>query len=122
MEQQDWEDRELDKDILSKSGNLYNPENCVFISRKLNQVFTKDRIKQSGLPRGVYWSKQNKKCHAKFNKNGKTEHVGYFDLIKDAHKAHDIARNKYVLALIRAENNKRINDTDYIYKWSRKYS
>lgn len=38
MKQQDWEGKSLDKDLLGRKQRHYSPENCVFISHKLNTL------------------------------------------------------------------------------------
>lgn len=34
MEKQDWESKELDKDLLSGESKIYSPETCCFISHR----------------------------------------------------------------------------------------
>lgn len=118
MQKQDWKNKELDKDILVVENKLYSPETCCFVSRKLNQAFSQGNLSNNGCPRGVSWSKQNKKYQAKFSVNGKTKHIGYFDNIKDAYLASSRARHEYVLSLAANETDTRItkaiNETDYI--------
>jgi hypothetical protein len=50
MEKQDWEGKELDKDLLG-GGTLYSPDTCCFISKRANMIL------QSGSLRfnGSYW-------------------------------------------------------------------
>lgn len=48
MEQQDWEGKELDKDILSKDHKIYSPDTCAFILPNTNKFLTNcsfDKIK-----------------------------------------------------------------------------
>lgn len=54
MQIQDWEGKELDKDLLG-NGKLYSPETCCFIPSGLNKFMSCDntRTKKSGLPLGV---------------------------------------------------------------------
>ena len=42
MEQQNWEGKDLDKDLLTDS-NHYSPENCIFISEWLNTFISGER-------------------------------------------------------------------------------
>lgn len=51
MKTQDWEDKSLDKDILTFGGNLYSPETCIFVQEGLNSYFSRSR--RSDLPYGV---------------------------------------------------------------------
>lgn len=44
----------LDKDILVKSNKIYSPLTCVFVNRKINNLFCKSDKRRNGLPIGVY--------------------------------------------------------------------
>lgn len=88
MEKQDWEGKQLDKDLLFEGNKLYNPETCVFVSPMVN-TFTLD----SGAVRGkwligVYWNKGANKfqsnCSNPFTK--KLEYLGYFSCEQEAHE------------------------------------
>ena len=86
---QDWEGKQLDKDILFEGNNLYGPDTCVFVTRMTN-MFTIDRGASRGdLPIGVHWRKAEKKfqslCRNPFTK--KQEHLGYFTCEQQAHEA-----------------------------------
>lgn len=39
MEQQDWEGKELDKDLLVMGNKVYCPEMCLFVSKDVNYLF-----------------------------------------------------------------------------------
>lgn len=89
MEKQQWEDKQLDKDILFEGNKVYSPETCVFVTRATN-MFTID----SGASRGerligAYWNKASGKfqsrCSNPFTK--KYEHLGLFACELEAHKA-----------------------------------
>lgn len=49
MERQDWQGKELDKDIIFAGNKVYGPDSCAFIDR-LTNTFTID----SGASRGAY--------------------------------------------------------------------
>lgn len=91
MEQQDWEGKEIDKD-LDGDGKTYSPENCKFISRELNLFLTDIKRKDNGLPTGVCIKKCKTtkiyvaQCN---NPHSKTPcHVGYFELPNEAEIAY----------------------------------
>ena len=53
MEEQNWEGKELDKDLLTDN-NQYSPDNCIFISSRLNTfLIAEDYKSRTGLP-GIY--------------------------------------------------------------------
>ena len=89
METQDWQGKQLDKDLLFEGNKIYSADTCVFVTRMVN-LFTTDRGNDRGeLMIGVCWHKGNNKlksqCHNPFTK--RREHLGYFDSEQDAHEA-----------------------------------
>ena len=39
MEQQEWESKELDKDIMVEGNKTYSPNTCLFVSKEVNYIF-----------------------------------------------------------------------------------
>lgn len=88
MEKQDYNGKQLDKDILFVGNKIYSAETCVFVTPMVN-LFTID----SGATRGewmigVYWYKGANKfmsrCSNPFTK--KREYLGYFTSEIEAHQ------------------------------------
>lgn len=103
MEKQDWEGNHLDKDLLVEGNKIYSPENCIFVSNRLNQ-FTKDNSTRRGkFLIGVTWHKPLKKFIAYCNNpfTGKSENLGYFNNELDAHLSW--LHRKHELSLMLAE-------------------
>ena len=103
MKTQDWEGKELDKDLLKAGNKLYSPDFCVFIPRELNS-FTKDSGAIRGeYPLGVHLHKGKGRfkaqCRNPFTK--RQEHLGLFDTPDEAHLAW--RKRKHELALIYAD-------------------
>ena len=89
MGKQDWEGKQLDKDLLVEGNKVYSAETCVYVSGMVNS-FTLDSAASRGeLLIGVCWNKRDSKfesnCRNPFTK--KREHLGYFDSEQDAHDA-----------------------------------
>lgn len=89
MVEQDWEGKELDKDLLFEGNKVYSPEACVFITQTVNK-FVNDRGNERGKWMiGVCWNKLAGKfqanCSNPFTK--KREHLGYFTCELEAHNA-----------------------------------
>lgn len=89
MDAQDWEGKQLDKDLLFEDNKIYSAEACVFVTPQTNAF-----IKDSGASRGKYligasWHKQTGKfqsnCRNPFTK--KLEHLGCFTCELEAHNA-----------------------------------
>lgn len=96
MEQQDWEGKHLDKDLLANGDKIYSPDTCCFISNEINQ-FIKDKSRKGDLPLGV--SKSRNKYIAQGFFNGKSGYIGTFDTIEDAHKAWLIRKRQEAVRL-----------------------
>lgn len=89
MATQDWEGKQLDKDLLFEGNKVYSAESCVFVTQTVNS-FTID----SGATRGewligVCWNKQLEKFHSScrnpFTK--KRDYLGHFATELEAHEA-----------------------------------
>ena len=88
MEKQNWEGKQLDKDILQRGNKIYCPELCVLVDVKINN-FLLDRAKSRGLyPIGCSWSPDHKKFRASCqDARGRHMVLGLFDTELEAHKA-----------------------------------
>lgn len=89
MEKQQWEGKQVDKDLLFERNKVYSKETCVFVTPMVNS-FTTDRGNNRGeWLIGVYWHKATVKfvsmCRNPFTK--KRENLGYFDCEQAAHEA-----------------------------------
>jgi hypothetical protein len=74
MISQDWEGKQLDKDLLFTGNRVYSPEKCFFVHGKLNSLLC-DNAKQRGdMPLGVSISRCF--CFAYIRKNGKNYNLG----------------------------------------------
>lgn len=64
MEQQDWQGKELDKDILLKGNRIYSPEVCVFVDRCVNSfILDGGRVGENSRV-GASWHKKTEKFRA----------------------------------------------------------
>lgn len=95
---QDWNGKQLDKDILIPGNKTYSPSSCVLISKRLNVFLTDHGSARGEWPIGVSWNKNLGKfaaqCNNPFTKTQR--HIGYFDCPEKAHEAwrarkHEIA-------------------------------
>ena len=50
MEQQDYDGKHLDKDLLVCNNKVYSPETCVFVPREINQFLTKSNNSRGKYP------------------------------------------------------------------------
>lgn len=103
MEQQDWQGKQLDKDILVEDNKVYSPNTCVFVTSSLNLFLVDSRRTRGDYPLGVYYHKKRGKFASRCGNpiDQKTEHLGYFDCPLKAHRMWQ--RRKHEIACILAE-------------------
>ena len=99
MEQQDWNGKCLDKDIIVPGSKLYSPETCAFVLAATNSFVIASDACRGDYPIGVHLFKPTGKYKAQCNNpfTGKIEHLGYFLTQEEAHEAwrkrkHDLAQ------------------------------
>ena len=92
MEQQDWEDKELDKDLVVSNNKIYSPETCCFLSKEENSfVKIKGRTSVKNLPIGVDKSGHRKLYQASISifckGKGIYQRLGSYETPEEAHRA-----------------------------------
>lgn len=89
MEGQEWEGKQLDKDLLVTGNRVYSPGTCAFVSVTVNSFITDASSTRGDFPSGVCFDKVRNKyvsyCRNPFTK--KQEHLGGFQCPDAAHKA-----------------------------------
>lgn len=110
METQDWEGKQLDKDLKVGDNLLYSPETCCFVSARINSFLCDSAAARGQYPIGVYWHKRDlcfsASCSNLFT--GKTRSLGYFSDSQDAHKAWASAKLEFARQLADFEEDKEI--------------
>lgn len=89
MEKQDWEGKQLDKDLLIVGNRVYCEDACVFVKGSLNKFLTDSRASRGEWPIGVHWDKSSGKFKAQCGNpiTNKREHLGLFTCHQEAHYA-----------------------------------
>ena len=95
----DWQNCELDKDLLFEGNKHYSPQTCVFLPKKVNSfLLTNEHIRGQCLI-GVCQKKSNNKFQASCKNpfTGIKEYLGLFDTEIEAHLAwkkrkHELAK------------------------------
>lgn len=88
MMKQDWEGKELDKDLIIPGNKIYSPENCLFVTKAINLLLTDHAASRGLYPQGVIWNVYHEKYQAYVCKYGKIYHLGYFSAAAEAEEAY----------------------------------
>lgn len=110
MERQDWEGNQLDKDIIHQGNKVYSPDNCAFVSARVNYFMTDCSASRGDHPIGaVYVPKYDKfKATCKNGIKGKCDFLGYFDLPQDAHLAWKAKKHEIACRLASEQSDHRV--------------
>lgn len=110
MEQQSWEGKQLDKDLLVRGNKVYSPETCVFISKGLNLFLTERQKSRGDYLIGCHFENKIGKFKAVCSNpyKGKQETLGFFTSETEAHEAW-LERKLQLAKLLAAEqDNQRV--------------
>ena len=90
METQDWEGKQLDKDLMVWGNKVYSPETCIFVSQDLNNNLKYTTMPRK-YPRGI--SKRCQRYAASISISNKMEWLGTFDSVQ---QAYEVVQNRRV--------------------------
>lgn len=96
MESQDWVNKFLDKDILNQGNKIYNPKNCIFVSRLVNNLFNTSNKTKGKLPTGVTKNKKSGNYIAQYSNKGKRIQIGTFKSVKEAFLVYKKVKYNYI--------------------------
>lgn len=111
MEQQDWEGKHLDKDLLG-DGKLYSPDTCCFLTHGLNNFLCDAKANRGDYPVGVSYHGLKGLFRAYCNdpETTKTKHLGYYNTPEEAHLAWKTFKHLCAEKLAAKEPNTRISN------------
>lgn len=89
MEKQDFEGKQLDKDLLFEGNKVYGPETCVFVTQMVNKFTNDHGVRRGDWLIGVSLDKRKDKFQSRCKNplTKKNEFLGYFDSEQEAHEA-----------------------------------
>ena len=110
MEQQDWDGKSLDKDIIAPGSKLYSPETCAFVLAATNTFVTASDASRGECPLGVSLFKRTGEYRARCNNpfTGEQEHLGLFSTPKEAHDAWRKRKHELAQLVAARESDPRI--------------
>ena len=105
MEQQDWQGKQLDKDLLIEGNKVYSPETCIFVDVKINSFVTDNGATRGDYMIGVNLDKRRNKfqtrCCNPFTR--KQEYLGLFTTELEAHLAWKTRKHELACQLADSE-------------------
>ena len=99
MSEQQWCDRQLDKDIIKPNNKVYSPDTCMFVTGQINNLLTNHKAKRGLWPQGVSSMKSHKKYVARLKIKSKPTHLGSYSTPEEAHAAYCLAKADYIESL-----------------------
>ena len=110
--QQDWEGKELDKDLLVTGNKVYSSETCCFIPCYVNCFLTESAAVRGNYPIGVCWDGRSRKYRSRVSNplNKHREHLGFFECPKDAYRAWLARKLEIAYEIAATEPDQRIAD------------
>lgn len=96
MQKQDWQNKQLDKDLLIQGNKIYSPVFCIFVTRQINTLLN-DRGARRGLyPQGVSFDNRDNRFVARLSINGKHKGLGRFTVEEQAHAVYLKAKYAHI--------------------------
>ena len=111
MENQNWEGKHIDKDILVPNNKIYGKETCLFVSQRINNLLHIGPPNRRGdCPIGV--AQLRNKYQAKVSVGDKEKYLGIFDTPEEAHEVYCVEKRKYIKEIIENLNESDTSDVE----------
>lgn len=110
METQDWQGKDLDKDLCDQGNKHYGPDTCLFVSVALNRLLCLNGKVRGAYPLGVSLASKSTRPRFQANCNfyGKLTHLGIFDTPEEAAAVYKTAKLAYIAELASQQTDPRI--------------
>lgn len=107
MIRQDWDGKDLDKDLRVLGSKTYSPETCCFVRREVNNLVVKNDVRRGLLPLGVYQKASKKNPYAAEVRvgAGSKKCLGSYATPLGAHRAWQQGKIEQALVLLSTEND-----------------
>ena len=100
MTQQNWQNKQLDKDLIDPCNKMYGPDKCIFVDGKINSFVTKRQNGRGEYPIGVSLFTKTNKYIARCNDGyGNTIYLGTYDDPMQAHRAWQLKKSEIAIEL-----------------------
>ena len=108
MQNQDWQGKDLDKDIINYGNKIYSPDNCCFVERHVNNLILDNKLIRGKYPVGVTYHKRDGVYHARIKKCGKHIYLGSSSTPEGASNIYKIAKVNYILEITNTLTDQRV--------------
>ena len=101
----------LDKDILVQGNKIYSPENCIFVSRAVNNLFTERGNRRGKYMLGVCKDRRYPGLVASCNNgDGVPKYLGTFTSEVEAHNTYKEYKYKVIHQVANKQKNNRVKE------------
>lgn len=87
VETQDWQGKQLDKDILIQGNKIYGPSACLFVTSAINKLLTDSAASRGDYPVGINITISGR-FQARCSVNGKSKCIGTYRTAEEASGAY----------------------------------
>lgn len=108
MEQQDYEGKCLDKDLLVKGNKTYSPSTCIFVTNAINNLLTNCRF--GSISTGACWDKQRGMFLSSCRVESKNIRIGFFLTEKEASAAYIVFKQQHIISIANQQTDIRLKD------------
>ena len=110
MEMQNWQGKDLDKDIILPGNKIYSPETCVFITSQVNSLLNNCGSRRGRHPQGVHFNKASNKFIAHCSVDGKKKYLGIFTMLEQAEKEYKRFKSDLIIKIANKQTDIRIKN------------
>jgi len=108
MLQQDYVNKQLDKDIIKPNNKHYSPETCGFVDQRTNKFLTDSGAKRGSYLIGVHLDRGKFRSDVCNSLENKREILGYFNTELEAHLAWKKRKHELALQLADLQTDVRV--------------
>lgn len=111
MKDQNWEGKELDKDIIKPNNKLYSPETCCFVDHVANSIILGCAARRGALKQGVTFDKFNNKYKSQCGIPRKgAKNLGRFKTEQEAFDVYCEFKSALIFEIAHEQEDLRIKD------------
>lgn len=96
----------LDKDILIKNNKVYSPDTCIFVPKRINILFVKNKQHRNGTYIGVIKDRNKYVAGINIKEKGSALTIGRYDTELEAFNAYKEYKERYIKQVADQYRNK----------------